>query len=201
MAKPKTKKPLKDRPVYFVVRPMVCPQTGEMAGCLVPDGWINQRLMRERKMRTNDLVRGVLTNARNAQFHRLVHQLGTLVCKSVEGFEHLTSHEAIKRLQREAGVCCEVQQIEASPVVEAILAAAEQLMGVTATKMLRAVLPEIKTIDVTIATSIAYDTMDESDFRQLWSGICAHLAERYWPQLTTEQITQMAELMPQSEGA
>ena len=28
-----------------------------------------------------------------------------------------------------------------------------------------------------------------------------HLIARYWPQLTVEQITDMAELMPQSEGA
>ena len=31
--------------------------------------------------------------------------------------------------------------------------------------------------------------------------ICGHLIARYWPQLTVEQITDMAELMPQSEGA
>ena len=67
--------------------------------------------------------------------------------------------------------------------------------------MLRAVLPEIQVIDVLTPQSISYDCMDESDFRILWDGICGHLIARYWPQLTVEQITDMAELMPQREGA
>lgn len=191
----------KSQPIYVQVKPQIDPDTGELRGCLTPNSWIDSKLMRERKYRTGDVLRLMITNPRNQKFHRLVHQLGTLVRQNIDGFQNLNSHEAIKRLQRESGVCCEVMQIDASPVVEAILAAAESLLGVVATKMLRAVLPEIKTIDVVVPQSISYDDMDESTFRVLFSGICGHLVDRYWPTLGAEQVAKLTEILPHSEGA
>ena len=198
--KPKRQKQHKDRPVYFVVRRMVDPVTGEIEGCLVPDGWLNSRLLRERKYRTGDLLRATITHPRNSKFHRLVHQLGTLCARNIEAYSHLDSHSVIKQLQRETGIACETQSIDAAPVVTAILSAAESLLGSAAARMLESVLPEIKTIDVLVPQSLAYDCLDESDFRMLWDGICAHLIQRYWPQMTEDQLTAMAELMPQREG-
>ena len=194
-------KRFRDRPVYFVVRPMADPSTGELVGCLVPQDATNQRILRERKYRTNDVLRATLNNPRNGRFHRLVHQLGTVVRQNIDDFQHLDSHAAIKKLQRDSGVCCDVQSIDATPVVSAILAAAESLLGAAAARMLSSVLPEIRTIDVLTPASIAFDCMDESDFRILWDGICGHLVARYWPTLTIDQITAMAELMPHNEGA
>lgn len=178
---PETKKPpkkrqrmLRDRPIYFVVRKMADPETGEVVGCLVPDGWINRRIMRERKFRTNDIVRGTITNPRNVKFHRMVHQLGTLVRQNIEAFESAPdSHEVIKRLQRDAGVFCDTQEVD---------------------------IPNLCKIKLQVPQSIAFDCMDESDFRQLWEGICQHLIAKYWPGLTVPQLTEMANLMPQNEG-
>lgn len=172
--KKRKRRQLKDRPVYFVVRKMVDPETGEVIGCLVPDGWINQRLMRERKYHTNDLLRATITHPRSVKFHRLVHQLGTLVRQNVEGFEDLDSHQAIKRLQREAGVLCDEETI---------------------------VLPGVGNLQVLTPRSISFDSMDESDFRQFWTGICTHIIHRYWPGLTEDQIEAMATAMPESEAA
>ena len=197
----KKQKALRDRPVYFVARTMADPSTGEIAGCLVPASWADRQILRERKLRTNDTVRATLRHPRNSKFHRLVHQLGTLVRQNIDGFHDMDSHSVIKQLQRESGVCCDLLTISAAPVVTAILAAAERLLGEVPTRMLRAVLPDIQVIDALTPQSISYDCMDESDFRILWDGICGHLIARYWPQLTVEQITEMAELMPSSEGA
>ena len=194
------KKKHKDRPVYFVVKKMIDPDTGEVCGCLVPNHAIDQKILRDRKYRTNDVVRATLHHPRNSKFHRLVHQLGTVVRQNIDGFQDLDSHGVIKQLQRESGVCCDLVTINASPVVSAILAAAESLLGSVAARMLGSVLPEIQYIDVLTPQSLSYDCMDESDFRVLWSGICAHLIQRYWPQMTEDQITAMAELMPQHEG-
>lgn len=199
--KRKKQRSFSDRPVYFVVRPMIDAETGEVCGCLVPNSPIDQRVLRERKYRTNDVLRATLHHPRNGKFHRLVHQLGTLVKQNIDGFHHMDSHAAIKQLQRESGVCCDLVTMNASPIVTAILAAAESLLGEVPARMLRAVLPEISTIDVLTPQSLSYDCMDESDFRMLWDGICGHLVSRYWPQLTADQITEMAELMPQNEGS
>lgn len=190
----------KDLPVYFVVRQMADPDTGELVGCLVPESWADNRLLRERKYRKNDQIRATLNHPRNGKFHRLVHQLGTVVCQNLDGFEHLDSHASIKKLQADSGVFCEPREINATPVVAAILASAKQLLGDGAARMLSAVLPEIQSVTILVPQSISYDCMDESDFRQFWDGICKHLISNYWPTLSNDQITEMAELMPHSEG-
>lgn len=190
----------KDKPIYLRVRKMMDRETGQIAGCLVPLDWANQQLMRERGYKQGDVIRAVLTQPRNNNFHKLVHQLGTLVKRNIEGFENYTSHEVIKKLQRESGVFCHVSTIDAAPVVSAILTASESVLGEVPTKMLSAVLPEIKTIELTEPESMAFDSMDEGEFRQLWAGICGYLVTRYWPDLSVEQITEMAEMLPQREA-
>lgn len=164
----------RDKPIYLVVRRMVDIATGEEVGALVPNSWIDRRLMRERDYTVGTLLRATLTNPRNSKFHRLVHQLGTLVKQNIEGYESLDSHAVIKRLQREAGVFCEEQEIE---------------------------IPSIGKLLVKVAQSIAFDSLDESEFHQLWAGICNYLIERHWQSLDIDQITAMAELMPQREAA
>lgn len=200
MTEQKRPKQSKDKPVYFKVSKITEAGTNNIIGCLVPSSRADVELMRERHYRRNDVVRATLTLPRNAKFHRLVHQLGRLITQNVETFENMTSHDAIKRLQRESGVFCHVSQIDAAPVVSAILAAAQSVLGEVPTRMLAAVLPEIKTIELQEAQSMAFDSLDESDFRQFWSGICEHLIARYWPSLTIEQITEMAEMLPQRES-
>lgn len=171
MAEPKKARPKKSRPVYFQVRRLVDPATGEELGALVPRHRIDQRLMRERNYRVGDELRADLKKPRNAKFHRLVHALGGLVVDQIESFQGMGCHDAIKRLQRETGICCEVQTIE---------------------------LPGVGKLDVSVAQSIAFDEMEEGDFHRLWQGICRHLCERYWPGMKPEEIEAMAELMPEA---
>ncbi|RJG13471.1 hypothetical protein D3879_09555 [Pseudomonas cavernicola] len=168
MAEPKKSTKRADRPIYMTVRKLVNPKTGEEVSALVPGSGIDSYLMHELGLRTGDDVRAVLKLPRNAKFHRLVHALGKLVAEQIEDFQGLSAHDAIKRLQRESGICCEVQSIN---------------------------LPGFGALDVAVAQSIAFDEMDEGAFRELYKGICRHICERYWPTLTPEQVADMAELM------
>lgn len=179
---------------------MADPETGELVGCLVPSSWADQNILRERKYKTGDRIRATLTHPRNSKFHRLVHQLGALCARNIEAYSHLDSHSVIKQLQRDTGIACETQSIDAAPVVTAILSAAESLLGAAAARMLESVLPEIKTIDVLVPQSLSYDCLDESDFRALWEGICRHIVNKHWSSMTEAQITEMAEMMPYNEG-
>lgn len=162
------------RPVYFTVRRLVDPATGEEVKALAPRGWADRRLMNERSYRVGDEVRVTLSKPRNYQFHKLVHQLGSMMVIHVEALQGLDSHEAIKRLQRESGICCEEQEIE---------------------------IPGLGSLTVKVARSIAFDSMDEADFQHLWTGICDHIARTYWPDLSGEEIADMAELMPRQVAA
>lgn len=165
------RKPKPKRPVYFQVRKLIDPATGEEFGCLVPRHRIDKRLMKERGYRVGDELRGTLTKPRNAKFHRLVHALGGLVADQIEAFQGVGCHEVIKRLQREAGICCETQEIE---------------------------LPGIGKLEVKVAQSIAFDEMEEGSFYELWKGICNYICATYWPGMEPEQIESMIDLMPEA---
>ena len=141
------------RPVYLVVRKLMDPDTGEVIGALVPAHPIDQRLLKERKFHVNREVRAELKQPRNVAFHRLAHAVGHLLVDNVEEFRDLTSHEALKRLQREAGVCCEPFEIDLGPV----------LGKVTAMQ----------------ARSLAFDELEEDEFRTFFDGISAWIGEHY----------------------
>lgn len=145
------------RPVYMVVRRLMDPSTGELIGALVPAHAVDQRLLKERRFAVGREVRAELKQSRNPRFHRLVHAVGHLLVDHVDGFESLTAHDAIKRIQREAGVCCDEMEIDLGP------------LGRVAVKEPR---------------SIAFDEMDEGEFSELFRGLCDHIDRVYMAGLT-----------------
>jgi len=167
------------RPIYLQVARLVDPRTGEEIGALVPANGIDQRLLRERKFTVGKEIRAELKQSRNPAFHRLAHAVGNLLADNVEAFRDLTAHEALKAVQLEAGVCCFEREIDATPVISAVLAAAEAVFGAGAAKLLRTVLPEVRTVKVKEARSLAFDEMAEDEFRGFFEGITAYIAEHY----------------------
>lgn len=187
------------RPVYGVWTKVRVLETGEERLALVASHPIDRRICKERKYRAGDEVRMELMQSRNVKFHRLLHAIGGMLVKHVAGFEGLDAHGAIKRVQRESGVCCEEMEMDASPVVSAILSAARSLLGDGAARMLSSVLPEIKTITVKVPESTAFDDMCEERFRELYDGVTTHIVENYWPDMPRDAIEEMA-LMMQGDG-
>jgi hypothetical protein len=68
---------------------------------------IDGRLMKERGWRRSDQARVEVKKSRNVKFHRLADAFGHLLVDNVDGFESMTAHDALKRVQRDAAVCCE----------------------------------------------------------------------------------------------
>lgn len=176
-------------------------RSGVRCAVLVARFATDRRLLKERGYRVGDELRAELSKPRILGQHRKAHLIGQLCVEQLEGFERENSHSAIKRLQRESGICCELQAIDASPVVEAILAAAQTLLGAAVTKMLRAVLPEIKTIEVSVPQSLAFDRMEQGEFEQFYRGLCGYVCAEYWPHLTADEVAAMAELMDREPAA
>lgn len=140
------------RPIYLVVRRLVDPATGEEVGALVPANSIDQRLLRERRFAVDREVRAELKQPRNAAFHRLAHAVGHLLVDNVEGFRDLSAHEALKRVQMDAGVCCDLVELDLGP------------LGRVPVKQPR---------------SLAFDELSEDEFRLFFDGITAHIGEYY----------------------
>ena len=164
-----TKRP--SRPVYFTVRRMVDPSTGEEVGCLVPSARGDVREMRDRKYHVGDTLRADLRKPRNVRFHRLTHALGGLLVDQVEKFATMTAHDALKFVQRECGVFCETQEID---------------------------IPSLGKLQVKVAKSIAFDSMDEGDFQQLWTAVCEHVRATYFAGMDEHALEEAIGMM---EGA
>lgn len=161
------------RPIYMEWRRVIDEQTGELRLGLVADSGIDRFLCKERQYKVGDQVRCEIKKARNVKFHRLVHALGRLVSESIDPFQSLDAHSAIKKLQLDSGVCCSFEAFD---------------------------IPDLGRVTRRVPESIAFDYMTEERFRDFWKGICQHLIATYWPTLSEEQIEEMTNLMPQ-EGS
>lgn len=167
---PKTKRPR----ISLTVRRLIDPATGQLVGALVPSSDVDAYLIREKRLRICERVMVEMRVPRNEKFHRMMHVLGRLMVEQVAGFDGLTAHGALKRLQRESGMCCDEQILE---------------------------IPGLGEITVKIPQSMAFDQMDEAQAKELWHGICNHVCSRYWPDLDMGAIEEQAQLMPQGQEA
>ena len=135
-------------------------------GALVPADSYAASKLRERGYSMNDLLAAELVKPRNPKFNRLVHRIGQLVVANIEAFAGLDAHKAIKRLQIEGKVACE-----------------EIGISVANYGMVIQLIPR----------SLSFESMDEGEYLIAARSICRTIAERYWPELTEDQIAEMAE--------
>lgn len=148
------------RPVYAVVERLVVLETGEERLAILAAHPIDRKLMHERGYRRGDELRLEIKKPRNVKFHRLAHAVGALLVDNVEAFRHLGSHDALKQVQREAGVCCEAMELDLGPV--------------------------LGKVPVQVPRSIAFDEMDGAEFEQLFLGICDFIDQHYQSAMTDE---------------
>lgn len=172
-AKPSSRKP-KPLPVYFLVREVIDPATGERIGALVPATDADRAAMRERAFRRNAKVRAQLTQPRNERFNRLVHGMGRLLAENLERFRGKQAHDAIKVLQAESGVYCTQTAYE---------------------------LPGLGTLMRSEPQSLSFDSMGEEVFQDFWRQVCSYLIEKDWPDLDEDRLTEMAEFEAFKEAA
>jgi len=136
-------------------------------GCFLPADERTKERLREYGFGLGEIVHAKITKPRNPRFHNLVHKLGQVCVENLEGFEHLTAHRAIKRLQYECGAGCDE---------------------------MTANVPGVGPVTVRYPKSISFADMDDVEFHDLFQSICKHLATQYWPELEAEQIERMAEI-------
>lgn len=102
---------------------------------------------------------------RNPKFHRLVHAFGEILVQNIEAFEAMNSHSVLKRLQIEAAVGCDEIAV---------------------------IFPGIGPCTYRIPRSLSFESMDESEFSEVFEGFCRHVSKTYWPSMTPEAIEQLA---------
>lgn len=130
--------------------------------------------LRNRAYSIGDVVFCEVKKPRNPKFHRLAHALGQILVENIEAFESLDGHRVLKRLQIESGIGCDEMAIYVPGVGQCLHRTPQ---------------------------SLSFESMDEARFREVFSGLCRHVAQTYWPEMTPEQVEEMAEMMPTEEVA
>ena len=136
-------------------------------GCLAPADSLSEARLRAKGYSIGDIVFAEIRKPRNPAFHRLAHALGALVADNIDEFEGMSPHAVLKRLQLESGIGCE--------------SIAYKINGMSIVQR--------------IPLSLSFESLDQTQFEAVYSAMCRHIAERYWPSLTPERVAEMAEMM------
>lgn len=137
-------------------------------GSLSPaDTWAESAL-RTRKYHLGDVVFAEITKPRNPKFHRLAHELGSLVAQNIEAFAGIDAHDVLKRLQIEANVGCDEIALN---------------------------FPGLGPCTYRVPQSLSFESMDEARFHDVIAALCSYVSRTYWPTLTPEAIENMAGAM------
>lgn len=194
---PKTRR---KEPIGFKVR-MVAPWHDDDRGQLVyvPASQSDADRLKPLHHKEGDLVFADFRKPRNPGFHKLAHAIGKLAVQNIEGFGHLTPHEALKRLQLESGVGCEAIRVNMNSLWTEIMEWLRENFGDGVAQVMRTAAREIgikqKMIPVKVPRSLSYDSMDQEEFFGVVKGLCKFIALRYWPSMTAEDIEMMADAM------
>lgn len=143
-------------------------------GVLMPADGFTQRVMRERGYNVGDHLIADLRKPRNPGFHRLMHAFGQLCVDNIDAFHGHDAHSALKRLQIDLDIACDHTAV--------------QIDGVDVA-------------DYRVPQSLSYASMDQGKAEEVFTAMCRGVAEKYWPELTADQIAEMAELMAQGAAA
>ena len=138
-------------------------------GALVPADAHSQQRLRERGYRVGDVLAAELVKPRSPGFWRLAHRIGTLCVESIEAFHGLNAHQAIKKIQADAGLECDVTHTDIPG------------LGVLVSKQPR---------------SLSFESMEQGQFYEFTRAACRHIASTYWPHLTAEAVQEMADTFP-----
>jgi hypothetical protein len=138
-------------------------------GGLQPADGLSRDRLKARGYRVGDVVFAELKKPRNPGFHRLAHSLGKLVADNIDDFDGMSPHGVLKRLQLECGIGCEE--------------IAYRISGLTVVQR--------------IPLSLSFESLDEAEFREVFMGICRHIAKTYWHGLSAEEVARMVDLMPE----
>lgn len=165
-------------------------------GALVPATEADVDTLRRFRLRVGHTVRAEIDRPRCAEGLRILHSFAQLVSQNIEGYEHLTAHQVLKRLQAESGVGCEIVSISIQdfwntlqPGLRAHLETLDsQIVQDEDDRLVTGYKPK----------SLSQSVMDDTEFQEIFDGLCRYVALKYWPGMSPDAIAETARLMPHS---
>lgn len=163
-------------------------------GALVPATDEDIETLRRFRLRVGHLVLATMDRPRHPEGLKVLHGFAQLISQNIEGFEHLSAHQVIKRLQAESGVGCHLISVSAQDAVSALLPS----LGSDLAKAIDFDQIGDQLVNAYQPKSLSPATMDDSEFQEIFDGLSRYVAIRYWLSMTPEQIQETSRLMPES---
>lgn len=135
-------------------------------GGFTPADDISVARLRAKGYNVGNVVFAEIKKPRSPGFHRLAHRIGCLVAENIDAFTGMDAHAVLKRLQWESGIGCEEVGVQ---------------------------VPGVGMASVRWPLSLSFESMEEGEFREVVTGLCRHISDKYWPSVSPEQVERMAE--------
>jgi len=137
-------------------------------GSFIPSSKASEEALRSIGLKVGDNVLVEVSKPRNPQFWRLAHAFGRLLVENLDDFSGLDWHDAIKKVQRDGRIECEVSEVALAGNAVA---------------------------EIVTPRSLSFASMGEDTFREVYQAMSRFVAARYWQEMTPEKIEEMAEVM------
>lgn len=170
-------------------------------GGFVPANEATLQLLKQARLKTGSLVLAHMARPRKPAFYRLAHAFARVCKENIEDYEGLSEHEVLKQLQVETGLGCKRVSVPASALWASAACAISDVIGDEALDTLNSVehLLKGRMITAYAPRSLHFGSMPEDEFRNIFQGFCRHIAHKYWPSLSGEQVAELAHFMPELE--
>lgn len=165
-------------PIHFTVQKATLEDGTRRYGLFAMDD-VARSQMAERKMHNNSEWKCEVKQVRNVGFWRLIHKLGMWLAENHEDFDGLDGHGAIKELQQRSGIGCEVTRSQIRDNDGTLLYTVVSYRPLT----------------------LAFDLMDEGEFKMLWSGESGrggwlgYLRKKLYPAMPEMSVEEMERLI------
>jgi hypothetical protein len=170
-------------------------------GGFVPANEQTRQALRRARLKEGNLVLANIERPRKPGFYRLAHAFARVCRENIDDFEGLTEHEVLKQLQLDTGLGCRQISVPAAYVWDQAAGAIADAIGDEAMETLNQVegLLRGRMVSVRSPKSLNFGAMSEDEFRHIFQGFCRHIAFKYWPTLSDQQVAELAHFMPENE--
>lgn len=141
---------------------------------VMPDGSFrasdnaSRKALKSRGFHKHQEVIAYLYRVRDGVQWRRAHALGQMLVDNVDAFHGLDAHHALKKVQLDGSIACESEKID---------------------------LGNLGMFTRTVAKSLAFGEMDDSEFSAVFKQMCERVAQRYFPDMDATAVEAMLDLM------
>lgn len=143
-------------------------------GSFVPADLASRRLCKDRGMTVGSEFISYLYEPRDKAQWRVAHQVGTFLTQHVEAFHGLSSHDALKKVQKDGRIALLEEQID---------------------------LGTLGVVTRSVPESLAFGFIDNTRWTEIWRQMCTYIRKTYFGEIDADAVEAMDKLMVWEQAA